>query len=186
MEKKTTRGRSKATTKEEKTKAKPGDKRIGNNFWKQRSKHGRDKIISDASVMRLAIDEYFEMVSNRTIKRPELMKSGEMAGKQFDLEILDYPTKPELALHLHFSSWDALANYKGYGKDFLEVITYAESVLFNWKLKGAAAGVYNANIVSRDLGLVEKKEVDHDIKMSPEERSERIATLMAKMNEFNG
>lgn len=40
-------------------------------------------------------------------------------------------------------------------EDFLSVITWAENVIYNQKFEGAAAGIYNANIIARDLGLRE-------------------------------
>jgi hypothetical protein len=45
-------------------------------------------------------------------------------------------------------------------KDFLTVINEIESIIYNQKFQGASADLLNANIISRDLGLTDKQEVD--------------------------
>ena len=130
----------------------------GNNFWKLRSKHGRDKIIESPEVMLDAIYEFLELKSEETIEKPEAIKSGDNAGTQFDLKFKDYPTLSELAHFLGFKTLKTWYNYKN-DKDFLQVITHAEEIFSTWKLKGAAIGVYNHSIVARDLGLADKKEL---------------------------
>ncbi|MBA9076087.1 DNA-packaging protein [Rufibacter quisquiliarum] len=44
-------------------------------------------------------------------------------------------------------------------EDFLTVITRIEQTIYTQKFEGAVVGAFNANIISRDLGLVDKKEV---------------------------
>jgi hypothetical protein len=44
-------------------------------------------------------------------------------------------------------------------KDFSKVITRIRDIIFQQKFEGAAAGFLNHNIIARDLGLVDKKEV---------------------------
>ena len=43
--------------------------------------------------------------------------------------------------------------------DFSEVIAWAESVIYRQKFEGASADLLNANIIARDLGLADKKEL---------------------------
>lgn len=47
-------------------------------------------------------------------------------------------------------------------KDFSPVIETIEKVIYDQKFTGAAAGFLNANIIARDLGLSDKKEVEVD------------------------
>lgn len=49
--------------------------------------------------------------------------------------------------------WNALS------EDYLVVKTYISTYLENYQLKGASAGVFNANIVARLIGLADKKEI---------------------------
>ena len=44
-------------------------------------------------------------------------------------------------------------------KEIADVITLVREVIFVQKFEGAAVGAYKANIISRNLGLMEKKEV---------------------------
>lgn len=136
---------------------------VGNEFWKLRSKHGRDRIIESPEVMLDAIHEFLELKENTYLDKPEMIKGGEMAGIQVNLKVKDYPTLSELA---HFLGFMTLKSWRDYKErdGFLTVITYAEEIISNWKLKGTAIGVYNHNIVARDLGLVDKKEHDHKSK----------------------
>ena len=129
-----------------------------NKFYELRSKDGRDKLFNDPEVLKSEIVKYFTKVESKTLIKPELIKSGMDAGKQVELLIGDFPTKPELAIELGFAKWESLKNYKEYSLDFLEVITWAEETIANWKLKEAAIGNLNPNIIARDLGLADKTE----------------------------
>ena len=57
------------------------------------------------------------------------------------------------------STW---ANYRE-KKDFLVVITRAERYIYDQKFSGASADMLNANIIARDLGLTDKKEISGTI-----------------------
>jgi hypothetical protein len=45
-------------------------------------------------------------------------------------------------------------------KGFSQIITRIERTIYDQKFVGAAAGFFNSNIIARDLGLTEKKEID--------------------------
>lgn len=45
-------------------------------------------------------------------------------------------------------------------KDFSTIISRIEDVIYRQKFEGAASGFLNHNIIARDLGLVDKKEMD--------------------------
>jgi hypothetical protein len=47
-------------------------------------------------------------------------------------------------------------------KDFSEVIHAIEEIIRTQKFEGAAVGAFNANIIARDLGMVDKKDVTSD------------------------
>ena len=65
---------------------------------------------------------------------------------------------------------------------FAEVAAQIEDVIRTQKLEGAAAGLLNASIIQRDLGLGEKREqADPPAEtISDEELDARIAELLAK------
>ncbi|MFA5557515.1 MAG: terminase small subunit, partial [Flavobacteriaceae bacterium] len=58
------------------------------------------------------------------------------------------------------SSW--LSDFKKNApEDFLEVIRKIESIIYVQKFEGAAIGIFQHNIIARDLGLIESSKVDH-------------------------
>lgn len=135
---------------------------LENKWWKKRSKHGRDKIIESPEVMLEAVEEFFELKNSTYLAKPVMMTGGDLQGKTMNLEFKDYPTLEELSHFLGFKSFQTWYNYKK-REDFLEVVTYAEEVIRSWKIKGAAIGLYNHNIVARDIGLSDKQEVKAQI-----------------------
>lgn len=56
------------------------------------------------------------------------------------------------------STWH---NYKK-NTEYLEVIEAIEDIMFEQKFAGAAVGLFNANIIARDLGLTDKQEIKMD------------------------
>lgn len=46
-------------------------------------------------------------------------------------------------------------------KEFAGIITHIGNTIRTQKLEGAAAGVFNANIIAKELGLIAKKETEH-------------------------
>ena len=46
-------------------------------------------------------------------------------------------------------------------EEFSGVIKVLDNIIRNQKFSGAAAGLFNSNIIARDLGLVEKKQVEN-------------------------
>lgn len=55
----------------------------------------------------------------------------------------------------------------------LAVITQAEAVIYEQKFTGAAADLLNPNIIARDLGLADKKELSGGLALTvtPEDAS---------------
>lgn len=42
----------------------------------------------------------------------------------------------------------------------MQVTTRIDEIIYKQKFEGAAVGAFNANIIARDLGLADKKDVD--------------------------
>lgn len=59
----------------------------------------------------------------------------------------------------YFNNFDA-EKHEG----FSEVVTRIRETIYEQKFSGAASGFLNPNIIARDLGLADKKEVDKVIK----------------------
>lgn len=62
---------------EELAQEKPVDKRIGNQFWKLRSKHGRDTLFSTPEKLWEAACEYFEWATDNHYQKQEYFNTKE-------------------------------------------------------------------------------------------------------------
>lgn len=126
-----------------------------NQFWKRRTKHGRDKLFASPELLWSAACDYFQWCDTHPHISIEFngkdaiecevpkMRAYTWSGLEYYLDIYslrDYKTNPEY-------------------KDFSQIITRLENVIYTQKFEGAAAGLLNANIIARDLGLADKKDV---------------------------
>jgi hypothetical protein len=58
--------------------------------------------------------------------------------------------------------------------DFSAVIEQIESLIYENKFSGAAADLVNANIIARDLGLVDKREETSDVHVHISDKDSRL------------
>lgn len=151
----------------------------GNQFWKIRSKHGRDKLFKSPKLLMQAAIEYFEWcdknpwIKKEQLKQPKVIK--EKDGSQRVEAIADIPTaRPYtlsgLCIYLgvhstYFNEFkEGLKPKEGdkwsrKNKDFSQVVHAIEEIIRTQKYEGAAVGAFNASIIARDLGLTEKQDV---------------------------
>lgn len=122
---------------------------LGNQFWKLRSKHGRDKLFSSPELLWEAATEYFAWCEENPLL--EIDFKGKDAT-EVSLPKMRAFTWDGLELYLDIYS---LRDYKSDPdyKDFSQVITRIEKIIYTQKFTGAAAGFLNPNIIARDLGL---------------------------------
>jgi ribosomal protein L11 methylase PrmA len=127
----------------------------GNRFWELRSKHGRDKIITDPVALWESACEYFSEVEDNPLIEIDYK------GKDADKVELEHPRpfqKDMLALYCHVD-WRTIEALKKVSEDFLQVVTRIEKTIASQKFEGAAVGFFNPLIIARDLGLTDKQEV---------------------------
>ena len=140
----------------------------GNRFWELRASHGRELIFSSPEILWEACKEYFEATVNRPwIKKDWVGKD----GIQVDRETTPPFTIHTLCLFLDISlqTW---ADYRK-RKDFVEVVTRVETIIYSQKFEGATVGAFNSNIIARDLGLTDKREIEEvKIKVTKKKRDE--------------
>ncbi|WP_227731548.1 DNA-packaging protein [Yersinia proxima] len=147
----------------------------GNRFWEARSSHGRNPKFESADALWAACCEYFEWVeANPLWEMKAFAYQGEVTQEK--IAKMRAMTLAGLCLFLDVSD-DTWRNYRA-NKDFLGVVTQVESVIYSQKFAGAAADLLNANIIARDLGLADKKEVSQTIvDKTDEELDRRIREL---------
>lgn len=141
----------------------------GNQFWKQRSKHGRDKLFATPDLLFEAASEYFEWCDSNPLI--EIDYKGKDATK-VELPRMRPYTMQGLCLYLdcnlsYFNQFDSELKGKKdkLSKDFSTVVTRIREIIYNQKFSGAAAGFLNPNIIARDLGLADKKELEGNIEV---------------------
>lgn len=145
----------------------------GNQFWKIRSKHGRDKLFASEKLLWAAACEYFEWCDTNPFLEDNIEKV-KINGVGEELKRVPLSRLRPYTLHGLCGYLDCSTSYFREFKsnppkdsdDFLTVIVRIEEVIYNQKFSGAAAGFLNANIISRDLGLADKSEVKSDVTIS--------------------
>ncbi len=132
----------------------------GNDWWNLRSKHGRDKLFASPQLLWEAACEYFAYIESNPLEEEQLMSyQGETTREKVNKK---RPfTMKGLCLYLGCAS-SYFRVFKATQKDdnhgFLTIIEQIEDVIYNQKFEGAASGLFNGTIISRDLGLIDKTE----------------------------
>ena len=62
---------------------------------------------------------------------------------------------------------DYKADKDGRYTEYAYIIHAINQEIYEDKITGATSGVFNANIIARDLGLAEKKEIKGDVNINP-------------------
>lgn len=140
---------------------------MGNQFWKNRSEHGRDFLFAKAELLRSEISKYFNWVDGHPWFKVEAIKSGDMAGTLMKVPTARPYTLSGLCIYLNASEswWKNFRKNENLNDDFLSVISWTEDVIRTQKIEGASVGAFNANIISRELGLadqVNSRQVDRN------------------------
>lgn len=145
-----------------------GSFKEGNQFWQARAKHGRDMLFSSPTVLWEGACEYFKWCDeNPLYEHKAFAYQGEVVVEK--LPKLRAYTMVGLCLFLDCSQsyFRTFKMTTGEGKnDFLTIIEKIEQTIYSQKFNAAAADLLNANIIARDLGLVDKKNVESDITAS--------------------
>lgn len=128
----------------------------GNNYWQFRDKHGRNHKYEPEELWKEFIS-YSKWLEEHPLKEQLVFHS------QGEITKTDSPKMRAMTLkgfHLFAdisnSTW---INYKN-NKDFLTITTRIHDAIYTQKFEGAAATLLHPNIIARDLGLTDKKEVE--------------------------
>ena len=159
----------------------------GNQFWKLRSKHGRDRLFATPELLWEAATEYFEWCD----ANPEYLVEQKKGNQNVKLSVSEdtdisdlkesfnslvyIPTKKPYTIQglclycdcnvLYINQFEESLKGKEdqISKDFSKILTRIREVIYNQKFTGASVGYFNAAIIARDLGLVDKKDVTGDV-----------------------
>lgn len=129
---------------------------LGNQFWKARSKHGRDRLFESPAALWEACCEYFEWVEANPLYE---MKAFAYQGVvvQEPVAKMRAMTMGGLCIFLDIdeTTWREWRK----SEDFSPVVLRVDKVIYEQKFTGAAADLLNPNIIARDLGLADKQDV---------------------------
>lgn len=158
----------------------------GNQFWKQRSKHGRDKLFASPELLWDAACEYFQWCEDNPLKEQQIVKF-KAHFERVEVDKMRPFTLQGLAGHLGCSTeyFRHFEENNKDSKDFMPIIARIRDVIYQQKFEGAASGFFAPNIIARDLGLVDKKDHTTDgdkITGTDEELRAKIASLEKVVN----
>lgn len=169
----------------------------GAQFWKLRSKHGRDKIFADPKVLLKEAEAYFEWCDKHPWYRAELVKYQGVADEVGVTMRRPY-TMEGLTRYLGVSAGyfraaktnlkDKIERGKAAGceVELLDAIEQIELVVRAQQLEGAMLGVFSPNLVARINGIAENTKVANSegavLRVSV--RDEKTAETIKKLEEI--
>lgn len=132
----------------------------GNELWKKSIENRKKRSrLSDPETLVEILCEYFQWLVDNPINESKLV-TYEGVSTLEDIPKMRSPTMPGLCAYLgiHRDTWGSWRRGQD-RKEMSDVVEWAEQVMYEWKFTGAASGVLNPMMVSRDLGLADKQEV---------------------------
>lgn len=157
----------------------------GNQFWKLRSKHGRDRLFKTPELLWEAACEYFEWCDAHPEYISEQKKGNQTPKIAVDIDaedlkdlmspLVQIPTKIPYTIQglciycdcnvMYFNQFEDSLKGKDdeLSKDFSLICSRIREIIYNQKFTGASVGYFNASIIARDLGLVDEKKLTGDM-----------------------
>jgi len=137
----------------------------GNQLWRYAQNQGKPRYYPTPESLWEAATRYFEWVEQNPLKE-ERVVSDRGTPDIIQVSKMQAMTLGGLCIFLNISMecWTGYRHRPEYGG----VIGIIEGIIKNQKFTGAAAGLLNANIIARDLGLAERTDVtSSDGSMTP-------------------
>lgn len=142
----------------------------GNRFWEIRASHGVETLFGNPGLLAEAAGEYFEWCENNPWIKNEAIKSGDNAGQIVGIPTSRPYTIYGLCIYLdcgttYFNNFEADLKKKPdspLNREWAATIKKIREAIYTNKYEGGAVGAYNATIISRDLGLMEKTQISGD------------------------
>lgn len=134
----------------------------GNHYWQMAdpTKIGKPKVFKTPKELWDKACEYFKWCDEHPWIVIDAAKGGDRFGEHVEIPTARPYTISGLCIFLNCDE-KTLYNYEtaeGY-QEFFPVTHAIKNVIYTQKFEGATVGAFNANIIARDLGLVDKQEV---------------------------
>jgi hypothetical protein len=126
----------------------------GNELWKLRKNPGKKKTFKTPQQLWQQACEYFEWVEENPLEEER-----EYAGKITKIKRKRPFTLAGLCVYLNVSK-STLENYKKKYPEYERIMEKINQICYVQKLEGAAVGIFQHNIIARELGLTDKIQAD--------------------------
>lgn len=132
----------------------------GNRFWEARSSAGPKPKFDGPEPLWAACCEYFDWNERNPLFKDQLVTFQGVASHE-PIAQMRAMTISALCMFLDIdeTTW---RDWRESRPDLSPVITRAEAVIYRQKFEGASADLLNANIIARDLGLADKRQLGND------------------------
>lgn len=156
---------------------------VGNEFWKARSSHGRKPVFGSPDALWDACQEYFHWNHDNPLYEHKVFHAS---------GVITEKSVPKMRA----MSIAGLCNFLDIGKrtwdkyrslnDFSLVVEAVEEIIRQQKFEGASADLLNANIIARDLKLVEhtkdtSDKTNYNININSDMPAQEAAALYKQM-----
>lgn len=129
----------------------------GNRFWEARSSHGAKPKFTNPDDLWAACVEYFEWNEDNPLYETKGFAFQGVVTKE-KMPKMRAMTINGLCMFIDVTQKQWM-EWRKNRADLSSVIARVEDVIYKQKFEGASADLLNGNIISRDLGLADKKEV---------------------------
>lgn len=130
---------------------------LGNELWKTRKLTTGRKRFETVEDLLEVCEEYFEWADANPLWEYKAFSNGTTAKLPHARAMT---IKGMCAfIGLSYRQWQEYRKREEYA----ETIEKIEAFIYDQKFAGAAAGLFNAGIIARDLGLTDKQEIDQSV-----------------------
>jgi len=128
----------------------------GNKHWQMRHKHGRNRIFKTPKSFYKAAIQYIDWCEENPLYETKAFQF-EGEGVLVEIPKMRAMTIRGLCRYLHISrdTWYEQKKREGFSCIMEEI----ETIIFDYKFQGAAAGLLNPNLIARELGINDKIEI---------------------------
>jgi hypothetical protein len=129
----------------------------GNQFWKLRSKHGKDKLFTTPALLWEAACDYFQSCYDN----PIIAEDNKGTRNVNEVRLMRPFTRKGFCIFCDASEhW--YENFKlSAPEDYQVIMRKIETIIDNQQYEGAIVGLYNSNLVARMQGLGDSQKVEH-------------------------
>lgn len=117
---------------------------------------GRPPLFKTPEELEKVANDYFKWADENPWIKKDAIRGGERAGEIISIPIQRPYTLIAMCHHIGINT-DTWYLYEK-REEFIAITTQVHNTIRNQKLEGATVGIYNSNIIARELGLSDKQE----------------------------